>query len=491
MTDFKYLHRHGPHTLWLDHRLTPEVRAMLCAMVSRMPVDGVTQRYSELVEAVATGFLDTVRGHLGDTSFLIQVNGRHGIPFSEKVEDGITYIKVHFHSEDSRWYPASEVQVAPEVAEDRLCEYPLHPKVQAFFDQFVRDYVHSTILELTGDPAVFVEGISWWTAWLLFDSPLVCGQEASTRAMDFSKREVCFESGFHLELMRLHDDWMEVYRAEVEAWKIEFAKKCLQCGGHGLNTPGGMIDGECYMCNGTGLHYPFMRDQQPFRPAFDRARWALPGTISTAVSMTSHVRERARVIRDGLALSRCSPTARMLWEEIAGCYKAACPGIGELGLREAVYSAESDPPRHLKVTRCDDDVEDVAVLVLEPVDTYVLPYREPGTYADPAYNEQRVRFDLGCSLAVARDWHRHRTAYPWELELQWTEGVGIAIDHHYTPISKIGKERTTDLLRRSSDLYEWFLNAGDKYSAMLCLPLGTRVALGSRSVGLRDLLYLL
>ena len=49
----KYLHEPTPGTLVLDHRLTPEVRAMLAAMVSRSPVGGMKQRYVEVVEAVA------------------------------------------------------------------------------------------------------------------------------------------------------------------------------------------------------------------------------------------------------------------------------------------------------------------------------------------------------------------------------------------------------------------------------------------------------
>jgi len=41
MMSFKYLHEPTHGTLILDHRLTPEVRAMLAAMVSRSPVAGL------------------------------------------------------------------------------------------------------------------------------------------------------------------------------------------------------------------------------------------------------------------------------------------------------------------------------------------------------------------------------------------------------------------------------------------------------------------
>ena len=52
----KYLYKTGTSTWHLDHRLTPEVRAMLVSMTSRTPLGGMQQRYAELVEAVAADF---------------------------------------------------------------------------------------------------------------------------------------------------------------------------------------------------------------------------------------------------------------------------------------------------------------------------------------------------------------------------------------------------------------------------------------------------
>ena len=210
---FKYLHEPTPGTLVLDHRLTPEVRAMLAAMVSRSPVGGMRQRYAEVVEAVLKSGLNHPAGAGRD------------------------------------WFP-TEV-----YAEDALTTYPLHPKVQGFFDQFVGQYGHSSVMELTGSPTVAVEGVSWFTAWLLFDSPLVAGQEFSTRAVRRTDWPMARESRIvegtitDPSLADLHREWLEVYEAEV-AWWTEH-----------LTDP----------ANRAALG---IADKEPFRPALDRARWA-------------------------------------------------------------------------------------------------------------------------------------------------------------------------------------------------------------------------
>jgi len=80
---------------------------MFAAMSSRAPVGGIKARYRQVVEAVA--------------------------------ED----IEAPYVTND-----ADEQRMRRDLAEDRLCEYPIHPKVQKFFDDFVGKYGHSSILEL-------------------------------------------------------------------------------------------------------------------------------------------------------------------------------------------------------------------------------------------------------------------------------------------------------------------------------------------------------
>ena len=48
--EFKFLTQVHPGMFFLDHRLRPEVRAMFCAMSSRMPAGGIQARYGDIVD---------------------------------------------------------------------------------------------------------------------------------------------------------------------------------------------------------------------------------------------------------------------------------------------------------------------------------------------------------------------------------------------------------------------------------------------------------
>ena len=422
--------------------------------------------------------------------------------------------------------------------------------------------------------AVYTETLSWYTTYLLFDSPLCAGQEFSTRAVrhkdwpmapeagawvggglvDGELVEKCLECGGrgkrsnpgesyethgvtagmaftckscggegertvrrkvktdpqwqpHRVLKGLHDDWFEVFEAEVEWWKNEFQKPCEHCDGEGAKAEGAGLSRVCEPCKGTGKKYP-THDKEPFRPALDRARWAIPGTIATGCAHTGHLRERARVLQNGLAIAQMSndPASVRVWENIAEGYKAALPGLSGLGLREAVYTSDTKLPGHLRMGIAFFDVDVRVGLQVNPfakLDKGVSPFRrEPGerTYVDPFWNSYaQVQLQLQCSLAVSRDWHRHRTMYPWVLRVvrdaQSSNGVthslsSIMLDHHYEPKSKIGNAKTPELLQRSTRAYDEFMMNGNQMKAMLSLPLGTRVQM-TGTAGLRDAIYCL
>ena len=477
MYEFKYLHEPAPGTIVLDHRLTPEVRAMLAAMVSRSPIGGMKQRYMEVLRAVAESVFNEKRDHQ------LAAWKAGGLDDHEMPE----YITWDAVEDGGRgWYG---------LAEDRLTTYPLHSKVQGFFDQFVGAYGHSSILELTGSPAVGVEGVSWFTAWLLFDSPLVAGQEFSTRAVrhkDWPMARECHlppageqlrslgdgdeatgpvipNNELHDNLVELHQDWLEVYEAEVSWWQTHFSDPANRA------------------ALGIG-------DKEPFRPALDRARWALPGTIATGAAFASHLRERARVIRDAQSINK-TPTP--VWADIEAAYRQAAPGLAQYGLREAVAGGTRDLPGHLaSILRPVDALRGPKGVVVHlqtvPLNTEVPTYArtQERSYMDPWFNHYaRVSVQIECSLAVARDWHRHRTLYPWHLGVVLTQGV-IVIDRRYEPKSELGRSKLPELLRRSTELYRRFLDAGDVERAALALPLGTKVVV-SASGGLRDVVYML
>lgn len=448
---FRYLHKTSDGNFYLDHRLNPSVRAMFCAMASRMPGGGIEARYKQIVDAVAEDFR-------GDSGWSIDT-----------------------------YYP---------FAEDALCKLEVHPKVQEFFDKFVLMYGHSSIMELTGSPSVYTQGISWYTAYLLFDSPLCSGQEFSTRAVrrkDWPMARECYvpahhdlsgdevqEGPFedmmvpHPKLKELHDLWLTIFEHEVEAWK-EFFSDADNRAAYGI------------------------QDKEPFRPALDRARWAIPGTIATGCAHTGHLRERSRVLRDGLLLAQKSnaPSAVKVWEDIRDCYSQAAPGLAHMGLREAVYDADTSRlPLHLDwndFTVGDRDEVMVALNGWATVDFQEEDWsgRVKGerAYLDPTYNRMaQVRTSIRCSLAVARDWHRHRTMYPWEMKLVTDDKRTLTIHPAYGVKSEFGKANLTKALEMASALYWEFVGHGNDYLSMLCLPLGAQVELAGQA-GLRDAVY--
>jgi hypothetical protein len=483
---YLYLHELSPGIFHLDHRLTPEVRAMFASMASRLPDGGIQKRYMEVVKAVAEPLYNDarevlVKKHSGDD--VLEWN------------DGKVY---------SGWY---------EIAEERLTTYPLHPVVQRFFDQFVGQYGHSSIQEQVGDPAIYVEGISWFTAWLLFDSPLVKGQEFSTRALrhkdwpmaqeattvtgehrSVTPAGVRDEDGLILELIpgpieqtvqphpglvALHNDWLAVYDAEVEWWKEH------------LSDP----------ANRASLG---IGDKEPFRPALDRARWALPGSIATGACYTSDLRERARVLMDGRTLGEGVPP---VWDALVEAYCKAQPGIGPFAMRKVRDEAAREAhktPAHLSellqpITRSQVENGNFERLHGAMVEETGTGFDGPdeyeraraGTYMDPIMNEHiRVNVSFDCSIAVARDWHRHRTLYPWTLNVVLDERGRIMIATAYEAKSEFAKLKLPGLLNRSTTLYRNLLDAGDVQRAALALPLGTRV-LTTGYGGMRDVVYAL
>jgi len=469
---FKFLHESSPGIYFLDHRLTPEVRAMFASMASRLPSGGIRARYEQVVDEVAAELWP----------------GSKPLPYMRD------YKWAEAKTEEDDLNIVAQAQYIRGKAETRLCEYPLHTRVQGFFDEFVGKYGHSSIQEQTGEPAVYIEGSSWFSNWLMFDSPLVSGQEFSTRAVqkkdwpmarecdvpavqgggvirigeeivEGPKKDVIIQ---HPLLQYLHDEWMQVFESEVSWWKEH------------------LTDPKNREALGIG-------DKEPFRPALDRARWALPGTISSGACFTSNVRERSRVIRDA---SLVGAVSQDIWGQITDAYKEALPGISGHAFREA--PPDYQIPGHLQKILCpvsgvpEGRTVEVGLHDLDFDIAPVVPFERSRikTYADPWRNhDKRVSLRIECSLAVARDWHRHRTLYPWHLGVV-LDSLLLQLDRHYTPMSDFGKTHTEALLRRSSLLYLEFWSRGDYQRAALALPLGTRVVV-SGSGGYRDVVYML
>lgn len=197
------------------------------------------------------------------------------------------------------------------------------------------------------------------------------------------------------------------------------------------------------------------------------------------------------------------------WEAITEGYRAAVPGLAEMGLREAVYGESTRLPAHVFIQDVPSDRE-VYLRILpsdyrQDLDPLIKP-RPAGerSYLDPSLNQHlQVGVTFQCSLAVARDWHRHRTMYPWTLDLvrdhkvpdapgAATAAIMAPIQLHsaYEPKSALAKKKVPALLQRSTDVYDALMAEDNQMQAVLALPLGTRVQMRGQG-GLRDVVYML
>lgn len=435
--EFRLLKRTSPVTWVLDHRIAPETRACLCAMASRIPDGGIEARYLELLRSLG-----------GSPDYPMDL-----------------------------W----ELEMA-------LTTYPIPEKILGFIDAHIRKYGHSSPLELTGSPSVYVQGVSIVTAFESFDERLASGQEFSTRAGRVRDWPICYELAEHAgavradpvvkALRRYHDEMLEVFSAEVEAWKERYA------------------DPENRRADGIA-------DDEPFRPALDRARWAIPSTVSTGVAHTGHLRAMSRVIEDARCLAECAPMVgdRVLevWTQVADAYRAALPAFAGLGLKEAVVSEERRArmiPEHLTPGLVDEmevPSSALAVVHLTMSGGADLPVRDGGvgSYADPIYNHvAQVGVKIPCSWAVVRDWNRHRPPKPWLLRVVTGPDGRLRLHESYSPISALGKSRTSELLQTASALFHTLMDMGHPQLAMMALPLGTKMYIAGQC-GLRDALYML
>lgn len=402
----------GPFQVFaLHHAVHPEVQALLAAYTSRVPAQGVRARYAELVRAAGS--------------------------------------------------------------EEVLTGEALPDKVVTFFDTHLGAYGSSSVLELTG-PTVFVENISRWSAYVLFDDPLVCGQESSTRAISRSDWPMAAEARDELCLVHLHDAWMEVFEKEFRVWTERFQDASWR--------------------NRFGL-----LDKEPFRPALDRARWALPGTIATHVSFSSHLRGRSRTLRvlKALGTQHGNPIQGRIAEELQRAYETLLPHMAKYAFREAVFSetAASEIPEHLLEMFLGSQRPLCASsepVLTGPANPYPegissWPSRTTKRYLDPSMNAARAEVRCQASLAALTDLHRHRSWYPIWAAPKWAAGP-YEISPAYGP-EAVSEARVRTLMMEATNVFHTLQKEGRGSLAPLALPLGTDMTLKIPSVGFRDLDY--
>lgn len=468
----------------LDHRMRPETRAMLAAMSSRMPQGGISARYREIIE-------DATFERMLDEDLALHESG---VASLEEAYDS-DYVVAHDDAGDitlrehmTHTFPGHCQKT------EELLQTEIPPKVQEFMDRFVGNYGHSSIMELTGSPTVFVEGVSWYTAWLSFDGPLVKGQEFSTRAKAYKDWPICYEASDDDALIELHDLWLKMFAAEVSWWKD-------------------------HLTNPKNREALGIADKEPFRPAYDRARWALPGTIATGFAHAANVRDMGRVIRNAKALAYNTWRAAAgnskrpyaVWEAIEKTYDETLPALSGYSLRTALTAPDDQSenwhrvPGHFLYW---EEEPNLRVILRELRKLGAMTYcgltheadgnfqayvrGDSGGYIDPSYNRTRAQFTTVSSLAVARDWHRHRTMMPWTMHplLAPLNGGTPVLHHDYEPKSAYAQERLTGLMTTAGETYRDLLERQEHYLAILALPLGASCLMEGYG-GLRDMVYML
>jgi len=177
---------------------------------------------------------------------------------------------------------------------------------------------------------------------------------------------------------------------------------------------------------------------------------------------------------------------------MAEAYEAALPGFKGMGLREAVAEpmALIDGPNRWweASTECfadDMPIVDIASDVSSLFRTMPVRERSKGSYLDPNYNNIHVARATPCSLAVARDWHRHRSAMPINLAVKGE----LRLYADYGPKSEYAKAHFRALWDKTQQVYDHLLDVGNRYLAILALPLGTAAEVSGVN-GLRNFVYM-
>lgn len=331
--------------------------------------------------------------------------------------------------------------------------------VKAFLDLNYGGYGHGSIGTMADGLFLHVRKVGWPFAWFLQDHPLFVGQETSTRAVDLTKQGYARTAPDDVRLRQVHETLLELFAEE----------KALD------DARGGY--------------------------RYDSYRGLLPGTIATAVTYCTNVRVGMRHLNQ-MKHTLGETFQAPIDDLIAGVYRLAPHGA---------KNARSNPVptqrlwrwdlRYLDATRdVEDDIATPASLRghvrLTPLtkrkDVCELPARDPErlTYLDPVWSNHR-RFELRflCTLAAARDWHRHRPAMPWEVRVVFSS-MGQAMTPRVHFVTPEHLRHHAPALADCAKLITGVFHTGDPYARLHALPFCTLVEM-TCEVDIRNLLYML
>ena len=326
--------------------------------------------------------------------------------------------------------------------------------VEKFLSLNLAGYGHASIGEMSF-PTIHHRGFGWVGAWLMEDDPLFVGQEVSTRAVDMRKlpegNKMCYDAPSFLQ--NHHDLFWNIFN--------ELNEKNSETKGY----------------------------------KFDNIRWAMPG--STKVGVTYMMNARA---------------AMRHMERLASIpFMEKCVENFKLGVRECspfVFDALDKGKRSmynrwskLDVVKVKENSLDFSNSIkieclrdLNSIDIYknAKTYRARGErdYLDPDFKViTPFKLTMICSVAAARDWHRHRPVMPWQIRMVTNEDGSPFIAPWYD-ISGYESDVKRDL-KESFDNSKDLLNSnGDKFQALYSMPYGALVEIECNG-SLPDILYML
>jgi hypothetical protein len=256
--------------------------------------------------------------------------------------------------------------------------------LEKFLTMNLAGYGHASIGEMSF-PSVHHRGIGWIAAWLIEDDPLFIGQEVSTRAVDVRKipdgDEPCYDAPNNLK------DQNRLF------WNIfdELNKR-----------------------NELNKGYKF-----------DNIRWAMPGTARVGVTYMMNARTAIRHLERLESINFMKQPVENIFEGIKECtpfvYNALRKGPRKSYRRwtnidtfDINYSLDFNNSISIEAPK---NLEEA----LKEID--VLDNRGDRDYLDSIFNRLGLfKFSLICSVAAARDWHRHRPMMPWTISLVTKNG---------------------------------------------------------------------
>lgn len=337
-------------------------------------------------------------------------------------------------------------------------------RIARFLLDNVAGYGHASIASMAKSIFIYLEGFGWPSAWLLEDFPLFDGQEVSTRAVKATQIPGRNGPG---TVCRYAPDGLDELHAQ---WLAEYATAAA---------------------NATTGNWKF-----------DDSRVFLPGTIPTGVVITQDVRAIARHFDKIRALGGT-------FEQLADQGYAGLETLAPI-TTQSVGHRPRRPESSWRVGRVDHEVFDLtpnrAVRVrlhdADPgPDAWEAMLREiparpgPSTYLDARWaHAPRFHIEIYCSVAVARDFHRHRPMMPWTLDVVYGEDGKIAAAPWYGVRERVGSH----LWDATNTAFERLVGWGQDpetairrgLEALHALPFGTLVRLQAVA-SLPALLYML